>query len=122
MAQARHDPVVTRRGWIEMEDGPTLTVARDAPVIWDVEAGAALPEMGRRRLAHAVRQDLWRTLRDLRGFRPAVAVTRGPKGLCVRAGGAVAGRVPAGTRERIGGLLEDPVRRAAWLRFAGHRR
>jgi hypothetical protein len=78
--------------------------------------------MGRRRLAHAVRQDLWRTLRDLRGFAPAVAVTRRADDLLLRAGGDVDGPIPASTEDRIRAFLSTPRHRSAWMRAARHRR
>ncbi|WP_245749119.1 hypothetical protein [Jannaschia pohangensis] len=99
----------------------TLTIARRVPVVWDLSGRVRLPDMGRRRLAHAVRQDLWRALQRLRGFAPVVAVTRDGQGVTLRAGGAVSGAVPGAARARLDDMLSDPVRHAAWLRAARHR-
>ena len=109
------------RGWHVARRGDTFALSRRLPVRWDVEARAVLPDLGRRRLAHAVRQDMWRMLQDVRGFAPAVEVTRLANGCAVRAGGAVAGRVPASMAGRIAALLADPVQRAKWTRAAAHR-
>ncbi|MEM8850981.1 MAG: hypothetical protein AAGE03_13225 [Pseudomonadota bacterium] len=112
----------TKRGWFERREGAVYGLTRRAPVRWDLRVEADLPEMGRRRLAHAVRQDMWRMLRDLRGFVPAVEVTRRAEGLRLTAGGAVDGAVPARAAARIAEMLADPVKRAAWARAARHRR
>ncbi|WP_220747918.1 MULTISPECIES: hypothetical protein [Jannaschia] len=110
------------RGWHERRDGATFVLTRRLPLRWDVWAQTVLPDLGRRRLAHAIRQDLWRALRSLRGFAPAVEVTRDGRLCRVRAGGSVAGRIPGGVSERIAAFLEDPGRRRAWQRSATHRR
>lgn len=104
-----------RDRWHVIEEDGALTLARRLPVRFDLAAETVLPgESGRRRLAHLVRQDLWRALRHLRGFAPAVRVRRVAAGLHVVAGGAVAGRVPPGTQARVESLLDDPRRRARW--------
>jgi hypothetical protein len=79
-----------------------------------------MPDLGRRRLAHAVRQDMWRMLRDLRGFAPAVEVVREAGGLHLRAGGALIGRAAPDVSARIATMLAEPARRRAWIRAAGH--
>lgn len=109
------------RGWYTCGDGAVFALSRRLPLRWDVDAHTVLPDLGRRRLAHAIRQDMWRMLQDVRGFAPAVEVTRTEAGCAVRAGGAVAGRVPGGMAARIAGMLADPSRRAAWSRAAAHR-
>ncbi|MGB3407831.1 MAG: hypothetical protein WBA67_10085 [Jannaschia sp.] len=109
------------RGWYVARDADTFALSRSLPVRWDVEARAVLPDLARRRLAHAVRQDLWRMLQNIRGFAPAVEVTRTEVGCAVRAGGAVAGRVPATLAARIDRMLHDPAQRASWVRAAKHR-
>ena len=100
---------------IEEADG-ALTLARRMPVRFDLAAETVLPaRVGRRRLAHLVRQDMWRALRHLRGFAPVVRVARVTGGLHVRAGGAVAGRLARADAEaRLAALLADPARRARW--------
>lgn len=110
-----------RRGWHVSDDGATYVVARRLPLAWTLSAETRLPDLGRRRLAHAVRQDLWRRLQRLRGFAPVVSVTRDGQGVLLRAGGAVLGAVPGGARQAIAALLEDRDLRAAWIRSASHR-
>lgn len=105
-----------------LRDGARLLHARRLPVRWDVEASTVLPEAGPRagrgRLAAQVRQDMWRALRNLRGFAPAVEVARREGALHIRAGGQVAGAIAPGTSRRIAALLECPALRARWLRGA----
>ena len=106
-----------RDRWHVIEDGEALTLARRLPARFDLAAETVLPDrVGRRRLAHRVRQDLWRALRDLRGLAPVVRVTRVPSGLHLRAGGAVVGRFPRVWAEaRLAALLADPRHRAHWM-------
>ena len=105
-----------RDQWHVIEEGKTLTLARRLPVRLDLAAETVLPgATGRQRLAHRVRRDLWRLLRDLRGFAPVVRVRREDTGMHVVAGGEVAGRVPSGTRARVAALLNDPRHRARWM-------
>lgn len=105
--------------WHILTSGDTLTLARHLPPRFDVVAETRLPAMGRRRLAHQVRQDMWRALRRLRGFSPVVEVSRDGDGLRLRAGGRVAGGCPPATSDRIAAVLADPGNRARWARFAG---
>lgn len=104
-----------RGRWHVIEAEGALTLARRLPVRFDLVAETVLPDaVGRRRLAHLVRQDLWRMLRRLRGFAPAVRVRRVAAGLHVVAGGGVAGPVPPGAQARVAWLLDDPRHRARW--------
>lgn len=105
--------------WHILTSGDTLTLARHLPPRFDVVAETRLPAMGRRRLAHQVRQDVWRALRRVRGFSPVVEVTRDGAGLTLRAGGRVAGACPPALTDRIAGVLSDPANRARWARFSG---
>lgn len=108
-----------RDRWHVIEEQGTLTLARRLPLRFDLRAETVLPgAVGRLRIAHMVRQDLWRALRRLRGFAPAVRVARVPGGMALCAGGAVAGPVPPGAQARIAALLEDPGHRARWMRQA----
>ena len=71
------------------------------------------------RLAHQIRQDMWRALQNLRGFMPIVEVTRARDHLIVHAGrqlNCVAHIAFA--NERLCALLTDQDLRARWLRFA----
>ncbi|WP_338020478.1 hypothetical protein [Dinoroseobacter sp. PD6] len=111
-----------RRGWIERRAGAVLTLSRRPGARFDLAAATRMPPVAARgRLAHQIRQDLWRALQGLRGFSPVVQVTAGPEGTEVIAGGQlVAARAPKAQIEaRIAALLEDPQHRARWLRHAG---
>ncbi len=99
---------------IREEDG-AVTLARRLPARFDLAFEWHLPEASRARVAHQVRQDMWRALRDLRGFAPVVRIWRVGDGLRVRAGGAVLGRFARAAAEaRIAALFEDPARVARW--------
>lgn len=107
------------KGWHIDRDAGAVTVSRRVPVRFDLAVEARLPAArSLTRMAQQIRQDLWRGLRDLRGFAPAVRVERRPGGLLVRAGGQVDGPIPATARAQIADLLADPVRRARWQRCA----
>lgn len=111
-----------RKGWREQEVNGVLTVSRHLPVSFDLAVETVLPAVGsRRRLAHQVRQDMWRALRDLRGFAPAVRVASEAGHLRLTAGGSVAAKTfPRARCEAVlRSLLEDPRARARWLRCAG---
>lgn len=100
---------------IETQDG-ALIVARRWPMRFDLAVGTELPDAGRRWIAHQVRQDVWRALRRLRGFVPAVRVSRRAGGLDITAGGEVDGQFDRGQAEaRIADILEDRDNRARWL-------
>ena len=108
-----------RGGWHILRDGDTVTVARKLPVRFDLRATATFPPARSLRLAHQVRQDLWRILRDIKGFRPVVRIRTDASGLCITAGGDVAGPVPKMQVEaRMSALLHDPRARARWLAHA----
>lgn len=102
------------------DDDGAWTEARHWNIRWDVAVTTTLPRLRDTRLARAVRQDLWRELRDLRGFRPAVKVSPGAKGVTVTAGGQVDGTFPrTRTEARVAALLEDPAHRARWTVWSG---
>ncbi|MEI4231994.1 hypothetical protein [Roseovarius sp. D22-M7] len=104
-----------RDRWHVIDEDGALTVARRLPVRFDLAVEQDLPEASRTRVAHRLRQDMWRELQDLRGFAPAVQVWRVAGGLRVKAGGAVAARFARGAAEaRIAALLQDPARVARW--------
>lgn len=92
------------------------------PVRFDVAAETTLPAAPPARIAHQVRQDLWRALRRLRGFSPVVSVRPSGAGLNVIAGGAVAGAVPPGTGDAIAAVLEDRENRLRWVAHASRGR
>lgn len=100
-------------------EGDVLTLARRMPARFDVSATTRLPDARRGRVAHQVRQDLWRALRDVRGFSPVVRVVREATGLRVEAGGRVEGAaVPTALEARIAEMLSCKARRARWVRCA----
>ena len=109
-----------RDRWHEIEEeGGALVVARRWPVRFDLAVATQFPRGGRRYLAHLVRQDIWRALQALRGFAPAVRVTRCDSGLEVIAGAEVQGRFDRADAEaRIAVVLEDQANRARWMRRA----
>lgn len=105
-------------GWHVLDDGTTLTLARRVPPRFDLSAARRFPPLRRRALAHEIRKDVWRALRDLRGFTPVVEVSRLTDGLFVRAGGACAAALPAIAAVRLAAVLDCPARRARWVRHA----
>jgi hypothetical protein len=110
------------RGWhILREEGGALTLCRRLPPRFDVMAETDLPGGSALRLAHQIRQDMWRALRHVRGFHPVVRLTPVGQGWRVAAGGGLPGPVAPGLPGRIGDLLAAPAARARWLRCAGYR-
>lgn len=103
--------------WLIDRTEDMLLVTRRKPVRWDVWAETEFPRCHAQRLAHQIRQDLWRELRRIRGFAPAVQITFGET-YRVRAGGRIARHIPPRTDERIGRLLDNPGHRARWLAWA----
>ncbi|MDD9741187.1 MAG: hypothetical protein RID15_07350 [Marinovum algicola] len=105
--------------WHIRRDACGLTLSRRPEARFDVAARAEFPPLRMLPLAHMIRQDMWRRLRRLRGFAPAVQVTRTGAGLTVTAGGSVTAAFPkARTEAQIGDLLHDPELRARWQRCA----
>ncbi|MEX0286720.1 MAG: hypothetical protein AB3N23_19105 [Paracoccaceae bacterium] len=111
---------VTR--WHILRDGPCLTVARHLPARLDVVAETVLPRANPLRLAHQIRQDMWRALQRLRGFSPVVSICTLEEEMHIRAGGRVIGTAPPATVSRIAAVLENRSNRARWVRFAGEDR
>ncbi|UWQ77873.1 hypothetical protein K3725_11125 [Leisingera sp. S132] len=110
---------MTRTPWHITRTDSSLTLSRRLPARFDVAAESVLPGGDPLRLAHQIRQDMWRQLQSLRGFSPVVEITAEGQGLKVRAGGQVMGRVPSNAAAQIAEVLENPGRRARWLRHAG---
>ncbi|OCX66012.1 hypothetical protein BFP70_07775 [Thioclava sp. SK-1] len=106
--------------WLMIDEGcGVLTHARGWPLRWDLAVESAFPLANPRRLARGVRQDMWRRLQNLRGFRPMVRVAAGEGGLVIRAGGEVDGRFPRAKLEQdLADLLADPGLRSRWLTWA----
>ncbi|WP_291728623.1 hypothetical protein [Leisingera sp. F5] len=108
--------------WHITPDEGGLTLSRRLPAQFDVAAETLLPAADPLRLAHQIRQDMWRRLQGLRGFSPVVEITAKGQGLRVRAGGQVTGRVPSNAAGLIADVLENPANRDRWLRHAAPRR
>ncbi|WP_226626917.1 hypothetical protein [Alloyangia pacifica] len=108
------------KGWHMQREGEVVTLARRSPARFDLRVETLLPPVARlERLAHQVRQDMWRALRDLRGFAPVVRVQPCAGGVTVEAGGEVAGALPRKVVEaRIAEVLEDRGNRARWVTWA----
>ncbi|WP_372833764.1 hypothetical protein [Puniceibacterium confluentis] len=114
-----HAGLRPRRGWYTTETRALYTLSRHWPVVFDLVACTHLPLLRANRLARQIRQDIWRELRHLRGFSPAVEIVHEGAGLKVRAGGSLmAGAAPAGTSAQLAALLNDPERRARWCHWA----
>jgi hypothetical protein len=109
---------MTQRMWHTQTDGDTVTLARALPARFDVSASASFPMLARARLAHQIRQDMWRALQNIRGFSPVVRVERSDAGLRVTAGGRVPKPISKHIAERIEVLLNDEVLRARWIKCA----
>lgn len=113
---------MSRTPWHIRRDGARLTLSRHVPPMLDICAATSLPDAGRLRVAHQIRQDVWRALRGLRGFSPVVEVTRREGRLHVRAGGQVPkGLAAPGLNARVQSLLDDAANRRRWVRHAGGR-
>ena len=107
------------KGWHIERGDDVVTVSRRVPARFDLSVEARLPvARSLTRVAMQVRQDLWRDLRDLRGFAPVVRVERQADALLVRAGGQVDGPIPVTAAHRVVALLESPAHRARWQRWA----
>ncbi|ARE39894.1 hypothetical protein RGUI_1753 [Rhodovulum sp. P5] len=113
---------MARRGWhIVAEDG-ALTLARQMPVRFDLCVQAVFPPARKLRLAHQIRQDMWRLLQTLRGFSPVVRVEEDGANLRVTAGGRAARPFPKAEAEaQLNALLSDAGHRARWLAHARRR-
>ncbi|MEL6452708.1 MAG: hypothetical protein AAFQ19_15745 [Pseudomonadota bacterium] len=108
-------------GWHILREGDSLTLARRLPPKLHLAVQTVLPPCNPLRLAHQIRQDLWRALQLVRGYSPVVRLDPLPEGWAVTAGGPVAGPVPAALSARAAAVLDDAANRARWVRQAGGR-
>ncbi len=111
------------KSWRYESDGKGgLICARHTPVRWDLAIAASFPNLRPKPLARAIRQDMWRLLRNTRGLRPAVAVAPAPDGgLTVTAGGSLDAAAPSDhCAQKLETLLASPRHRARWIAYAGH--
>ena len=106
-------------GWHILEEAGGVTLCRHMPPRFDVSGVTDLPHGRPKRLAHQIRQDLWRALKDLRGFSPVVRLEPTATGWAVTAGGRVMGRIRPQVETRIDAVLNDGTKRARWVRYAG---
>ena len=105
--------------WHILWDGQGVTLARRLPVRFDICVEITLPKASKLYLAQQIRQDLWRRLKNLRGFAPVVRVVDCEHGLLVRAGGQVQGAIPRQrVEDDIRALLSDGRLQFRWLNQA----
>lgn len=107
--------------WHIVRDADGITLCRHLPARLDFAVQTVLPCGRAVRLAHQIRQDLWRTLQTLRGFSPVVRLQRNAAGWRVTAGGRAAGPVPNVVVARAHAVLNNPSNRARWVQAAGKR-
>lgn len=111
-----------RDGWHLAREGEAVVLSRRWPPRFDVSAEVLFPPVRAGRLAHQVRQDLWRALKDVRGFSPVVRVEPEGEALRVTAGGRVDGAFPRRTvAKTVSDVLNDPVARRRWVQWARQR-
>lgn len=114
---------MSRRRWHIRRERDALWLTRPGRAArFDLSADTLLPgDLRAGVLAHEIRKDIWRRLRDLRGFTPVVRVAgQGEAHLAVRAGGTVAGSVPIPQQARatLAALLASPAHRTRWIAHA----
>ncbi len=108
--------------WYILRDGDTVTLCRQRPPQFDLRATTRLPAGNPVRYAHQIRQDLWRRLQRIRGFSPVVRLSALPDGdWQVEVGGRVMGAVPQRALDEVDAMLEDPAKRARWIRHAAQK-
>lgn len=108
---------MTKR-WHILRDNGALTLARQLPVRFDFAVRTTLGPGDALRLAHQIRQDLWRALQRLRGFSPVVRLEPQGAGWDVTAGGRASGPVPASVLHLAQNVLMSPANQSRWLRHA----
>nr|WP_299598686.1 hypothetical protein [uncultured Tateyamaria sp.] len=110
---------MARSGWHILKADAGVTLCRHLPPRFDFTVSTVLPSGRAVRLAHQIRQDLWRALQMLRGFSPVVRLEQIAEGWQVIAGGRVAVPVTTAVTARAQAVLDDPSNRARWVRSAG---
>lgn len=114
---------MARNRWHIDIDGDRLTLSRAGRDRFDFVVETSLPNTSRHRVAHQIRQDMWRALQSLRGFSPLIEVTRTEVGLSVKAGGQVNGNFPRELAiEIVENLVSNSKNRARWERYAALKR
>ncbi|WP_299687683.1 hypothetical protein [uncultured Tateyamaria sp.] len=104
--------------WHILREAGGLTLARQLPPRFDFAVRTTLGPGHALRLAHQIRQDLWRALQSLRGFSPVVRLAPNGTGWDVTAGGRALGVVPAPQIATAQAVLDHPQNRARWTRHA----
>lgn len=104
--------------WHIINEGGTVTLCRQRPPRFDFAVRTDLPHGQPQRLAHQIRQDLWRALQHVRGFSPVVRLEPVATGWAVTAGGRAMGHVAPATLDRVASVLEHTGNRARWIRNA----
>ena len=113
------------RGWALTQSPDATLLHRDGfPPGWTVETQVRVPialsQSQRARLAHQVRQDIWRANRQVRGFLPVIEVSTNADETVIRAGGSLmtrSGHVPT-IAAAIARVLDDERNQARWLAHA----
>ena len=103
--------------WIIEQSDERILVTRRKPVRWDVSAQAEFPRCRALRLAHQIRQYMWRELQKIKGFCPAVEIQIGNT-LHVKAGGRVARHVHPRASQWVDDLLNSDTHRRRWMAYA----
>ncbi|MEM6624356.1 MAG: hypothetical protein AAF674_19195 [Pseudomonadota bacterium] len=109
--------------------GRTHLVARGIPDRWDIWAAAVwtadlpadpLSPQVRARLAHQIRQDIWRAAQRVRGFVPRVTLEQTDGHLTIRAGGTITTDTPcpAGLTDALAAILQNDKNRRRWMTHA----
>ena len=81
-----------------------------------------MPLMSAPRLAHQIRQDMWRKLQSIRGFLPVVEITHRGAHLHIRAGGELTCPAPfERSGDRIFDVLSNRDNQRRWAGFAAAR-
>ncbi len=106
---------MARSGWHILKDDAGVTLCRHLPPRFDFMVSTVLPSGRAVRLAHQIRQDLWRALQTLRGFSPVVRLEQIAEGWQVMAGGRVLGPVTDKMVATAQDVLNNPPNRARWV-------
>lgn len=112
-----------RAKWHLKRSETELVLARHWPPRFDVQATAQFPIVRRGRLAHQIRQDMWREFQGLRGFSPVIQILSQANRLDVTAGARVDTRTfpRQSIADGIAALLTSPEHRTRWINWAQER-
>ena len=72
--------------WVTQNASETVLIRRQTPVRFDHCVETRFPFCQMNRVAHQIRQDMWGTLQNLRGFLPVVEIRIDTDDLSVREG------------------------------------